>query len=60
MRTVGDLHLPAGSAAADGDPVVVTPQQRGLALLRAARACGWRRASGASSRWATPRPRSCR
>ncbi len=29
MRTVGNLHLPAGSAAADGDPVVITPEGAG-------------------------------
>ena len=29
MRTVGDLHLPAGSAASAGDPVVVTPASAG-------------------------------
>jgi 5-deoxy-D-glucuronate isomerase len=29
MRSAGDPHLPAGSAAADGDPVVVTPKRAG-------------------------------
>ena len=32
-----ELHLPAGSAASDGDAVVVTPESASLVVLRSAR-----------------------